>query len=404
MTKRFTLAVGLGFCSLALSAQQFLQTEVLEFAVSPCGTFYTYDLPPAGYHPSAPFGFANGFGIVTDADADGWEVGSPAPSCGDYVAPGSPVEGFSIQVGDVFKTNNANQFFDPCESAEIFSNSLSSGPAGDFRLALWTGSRNGLSIRQSTVTKEGEAMMIHRVKLCNNTAQTVDSVFYQRYLEPDPDQTLSGNFATRHQILPDLLAGSGVEARGYVIDECRIAILSPDDRAQASFGGFFGDKPSFGYYGENFFENSGEAVGDVSIQMTFNLGSLEPGECDCAAFAYAFRRQDYDRAYSVAAQACSAFDAFETDGDEEALVSRLFGSNAQEADRDLTWLAIPGGFQLMDLRGDEQVRIYDLGGRLVQAVFSTGNVQTITGLPAGMYLIQVQDQTGSLRSGKAVVQ
>ncbi len=403
MTKRFTVAIGLGLCSLTLSAQQFLQTEVLEFAISPCGTFYTPDLPPAGYHPSAPFGFTNGFGIVTDADADGWEVGSPAPSCGDYIAPGSPVEGFSVQVGDVFKTN-ADQFFDTCGNAEIFSNSLSSGPAGDFRLALWTGSRNGLSIRQSTVTKEGEAMMIHRVKLCNNSASTLDSVFYQRFLDPDPDNTLTGNFATRNRILPDVLVGSAVEAAGYAVGECRITLLSPDERARASIGGFFGDKPTFGYYGENFFQNSGSIIGDFGVQITFNLGSLEPGECDCAAFAYVFRRQDYDRAYSVATQACSAFDAFDTDGDAEALASRLFGTNAQEVDRDLTWLAIPGGFQLMDLGGDEQVRIYDLGGRLVQASFSTGNVQTITGLPAGMYLIQVQDQSGTLRSGKAVVQ
>jgi len=389
--------------SLTLSAQQFLQTEVLEFAISPCGTFYTQDMPPAGYHPSISFGFFNGFGIVTDADADGWEVGSPAPSCGDYIAPGSPVEGFSVQVGDVFKTN-ANQFFDTCGSAQIFSNSLSSGPAGDYRLALWTGSRNGLSIRQSTITKEGEAMMIHRVKLCNNGPSALNDVFYQRYLDPDPDQLLTGNFVTRNQILPDLAAGSAVEARGFSLDECLITMISPDERAQGSFGGFFADKPSFGYFGENFFQNSGEAILDASIQMTFNLGTLEPGECDCAAFAYVFRREDYDRAYSVAAQACTAFDAFEVDGDEEALLSRLYGSNAQEVDGDLTWMSIPGGFQLTDLQGDEQVRVYDLGGRLVYASFSTGNVQTISGLPAGMYLIQVQDAQGSLRSGKAVVQ
>lgn len=389
--------------SLPLSAQDFLQTEVLEFAVSPCGTYYLNEMPPAGYHPSASFGFFNGFGIVTDADADGWEVGSPAPSCGDYISPGSPVEGFSVQVGNVFKTNS-NQSFDSCASADIYSNSLSSGPAGDFRLALWTGSRNGLSIRQSTVTKEGEAMMIQRVKLCNNSASTLDSVFYQRFLDPDPDNALSGNFVTRNKVLSDILEGSAVEASGLSIDECKITLLSSDERARGSIGGFFGDKPSFGYYGEGFFINSGSNIADAGIQITFNLGSLEPGECDCAAFAYAFRREDYSRAYTVTAQACSAFDAFEADGDEEALVSRLFGSNAQEIDRELSWLTIPGGFQLMDLRGDEQVRIYDLGGRLVHTSFSTGNVQTITGLPAGMYLIQVQDQSGMIRSGKAVVQ
>ncbi len=402
MNRLLTAILFAGLWSSAVSAQEFLQTDVLEFTISPCGTFTNNIAPPPGYHPNLLYGTVYGFGIVTDPAEDGWETGTPTLYTGDHVFPGSPVEGFSVQIGEEFRTNINS--FDDCASAGIYTNDVSTAVIGDLRLASWTGSRNGLSIRQSTVTKAGEPMMIHRVKLCNNSGAALDSVFYQRYMDADSEQPWTGNFVTKNVVLPDLEEGSAVESFGQTFDNCRIAIISPDERAQGSIGGFFGDRPSFGYYGENFFQNSGVFTGDVGIQMTFNLGTLEPGECDCAAFAYAFKRSDYDRAYGIAEDACTAFESFDEDGDAGALASRLYGSNQLEISNDLTWIAFPQGFQLTNLSSGDQVQVYDLSGRLVNSSISAGNIHPVSSLIAGMYIIEVRSQSGAFRSGKAVVQ
>lgn len=405
--KKFNLNVAVWlaattFGTLSLHAQEFLQTDVVEFVVSPCGTYAYSEVPPPGFHPNTSIGGIFGFGIVADPDKDGWETGSPTAYCGDYVYPGSPVEGFSVQVGDQFKVNGSS--FPNCDNAGIPAESLQSMAFGDYRLALWTGAAGGVSVRQATIARNGEAYMVQRVKICNQGSETLDSVFYQRYLDPDPDINWGGSFATNNKVLEDLSAGSGVEARGIVFDNCRITLLSPDDRAQGSYGGFNASKPSQGYYGLGEFVNSGSSTADIGVQLTFKLNDLEPGQCDCAAYAYAFSPSDYPRAYRVARFACGAFDLFEEDEDPDLLASRLFGSNALESDATVfPWLAQPDGFILQDLQEGAYMEVFDLHGRRVAALAATHSAERFSDLPSGMYIVHIRNADGSQRSGKVLV-
>ncbi len=401
MHLKTTLLLATGLFAGTTFAQQFLQSDVVEFAISECGTYAANTPPPAGYHPNVSFG--TGFGIVADPDQDGWETGSPTLYCGDYVYPGSPVEGFSLQVGNQYKKNSAG--FLNCDDAQILPTSLSTGNFGDFRIAVWTGTAGaGISVRQSTMTKVGEAMMIQRVKICNNSSSDLDSVFYQRFLDPDPEQPWSGGFATRNIVIDPSASGSGVEASGLTFDNCRIALISPDDRSQGSFGGFNGDKPSLSYFGQGAYSNSGSNVADNAVQLTFYMGSIAAGQCDCAAYAYVFKREDYGRATAITNLACSAFDLFEEDEDAEQLASRIFGTNHFEDHASIQWLAIPGGFQLQNLGAGDYVEVYDLSGRLVHNQFCSTQAYAVTGLAAGLYVVQIRDQQGQVRSGKATVQ
>jgi len=75
----------------------FLQGAFLEAGQAPNGSLgsdYSGGTPaPAGYHPH---GFG-GVAMVYDYGHDGWTVGTP-PYMGDYTLPGTPFEGWEIEV------------------------------------------------------------------------------------------------------------------------------------------------------------------------------------------------------------------------------------------------------------------------------------------------------------------
>ena len=79
-----------------------------------------------------------GLNFIADSDMDGWGAGTPE-YCGDYAIPGSPVEGWGIQIAELLTTT-------PTEPVQlsIFPGSISSYTAeGDSVEALWEGSVAG---------------------------------------------------------------------------------------------------------------------------------------------------------------------------------------------------------------------------------------------------------------------
>jgi hypothetical protein len=389
-------------CAAQLSAQLYQRGDYAEYGVNECGTFTTFTNPPPGYHPNNSFGFP-GFGIVADPARDGWETGDPVPFCGDYVMPGSPVEGFSVQVGSAYLVNKNISSFDSCSSSDIPRTQQEIVNAGPLRLGFWSGNRGGLSVRQATAIRFDQAIMIHRVKLCNNTGSALDSVYYQRFTDPDPEWAYTNNFFTQNRIEVPASGGSLVEASGTSIPECRIALLTPDSRARASIGGFFDALPSWGYTGTFGYINSGTLTADVGVQLTFFLGNLEAGQCDCMAFAYVFKRSDYEKTLGILSRTCSAFDDFERHGDAETLSAALFGEGSPVEGLPLSWQAYPGGLLISDLEAGQTLQVFDMQGRLVHQGLSQGNVHVVQGLQPGIYILQAADEQGVMRQAKAAV-
>ena len=88
----------------------FMQGNYVEIGINECGVYGSNDEPPIGplgaYHGIN----MNGLGYIADHEKDGWDVstepGQPV-FCGDYFTPGSPEEGWAIQVGDVVYENHS---------------------------------------------------------------------------------------------------------------------------------------------------------------------------------------------------------------------------------------------------------------------------------------------------------
>lgn len=82
-----------------ISSEVFLQGDYVEVGIAKNGAFGTDNAAPSGYHPRYAGGTQLGF--VADIGKDGWSAGTPN-YVGDYFLPGSPQEGWDMQVGGVW--------------------------------------------------------------------------------------------------------------------------------------------------------------------------------------------------------------------------------------------------------------------------------------------------------------
>ncbi len=92
----------------------FLQQNRLEIGIANNGAYGTPENAPVGYHPNnnplisntynpvtgAFIQHTNALGFVADYDSNGWSVGTP-PYFGDYFLPGTPQEGWSVDINGV---------------------------------------------------------------------------------------------------------------------------------------------------------------------------------------------------------------------------------------------------------------------------------------------------------------
>ena len=186
--------------------------------------------------------------------------------------------------------------------------------------------------------------------------------------------------------------------------DCYVGMMSGDARARGSYGGFYYGIPSDAYNGVSPYINSGNLTADQAIQLTFDLGGMNDGDCECLAWAYVFDRADAVQSWSATRIACGAMDDFARTGDGEALAEALFGTNATEADRAFAWQSIAHGFRITDLASGERFQVFNRAGQLVHQGLANGAQADVQGLTPGLYVVQVLDQQGQSRSGKVMVQ
>jgi hypothetical protein len=82
-----------------LGTNIFLHGRYVEVGVGKLGYYGSDSVAPAGYHAHcATCTVPNCIGFAADPAMDGWATGTP-PMMGDYFAPGSPYEGWKLQLG-----------------------------------------------------------------------------------------------------------------------------------------------------------------------------------------------------------------------------------------------------------------------------------------------------------------
>jgi gliding motility-associated-like protein len=278
-----------------VGANAFLQGSVVEIGVNTCGAYGSNVLPPTGYHPTE---FA-GLGFVADSDLDGWDVGTP-DYCGDYFVPGSPVEGWQIQIDGTTWTNTDQSCFTSEVPGDVVSYDYTSG----IYTVVWEGEvgSEDLGITQKTILPEDAGFFVTKLIFCNNGVSPLEDIYYNRNVDPDNDQPWSGDFTTDNLIVfqPPADDKALVTSEGLTYG-CYLGIGALDTNARVSYGNFAttaGD-PDDVWFATGGYSGSGSSVGDIANSIAFYVGDLDPGECVCKAFAYILNEDDLEEALAL---------------------------------------------------------------------------------------------------------
>src|ERR1043165_4026200 len=172
----------------------YLQGRYLEIGMNNNGSFgacnnATYGILPAGYHAHLPG--TGALAEVYDYGHDGWTVGAPA-YMGDYTYPGSPFEGWAIQVngtrGQCYQTCAGNVTLNP---GWLTGTNTGYSNTGGRATGIWTGSAatGALQLRMETRVDTLASWVNVTVVMKNTSASALPGVYYWRSCDPDNDQS-----------------------------------------------------------------------------------------------------------------------------------------------------------------------------------------------------------------------
>lgn len=310
------LLVFLSFITVPTFAQLvgtncYVQGRYLDIGMTPNAAFGACNaqgaIPPS-YHrhttAGAPPTGAN-LAETYDYGHDGWAVGAPV-FMGDYTYPGSPFEGWALQVG----ASRAQAF----QSCTIITTGTSGGGAlagshtGYSNVAgratgTWTGTYTGggatLAIRQETRVDTLASAVVVTTVLRNTGPGATPPVYYQRTCDPDNDQTWPGggfftfntiihqNEDARHRVLVASRGNTG--ANSYMslgTKDCRARCCIYDSWPMSSAVDLAtvwnGTNPSSTH------NLGGTRDNDIAISLVYNLGSIPTGDSTILSYAYIF--------------------------------------------------------------------------------------------------------------------
>ena len=388
-----------------LGGSAFMQNSEVEVGINECGVFAT-DTTPAGYNGNS--GFPPGLGIVWTRPGGTFMD----DFCGDAFLPGSPEEGFQFSSDETGVLSNR-------QTSCVGSAGFGAGPdfpgsianyydGASVKAVRWTGGRLGLRLTQTVVTFDDYPVVVAKVQMCNGTGMDLNNAYYARSWDPDPDQAWAGTFTSQHRVVrqPPISGDAMVAAQGTSISDCSIAAVSVDSRARASFGSFFPTNPADMWAGNPPYSNSGSNIADEANQLSWNLGTLADGDCDCVAWAWFFSEDDASAARSASNLACDLIpDAITTDAEVRQLLDAVsFESLKGEIN------AFPNptsDFFQVDLRDfdAELIRVYDMSGRLVYQTQVTNAIEMVStdGWTPGLYTVTAEGN-GSVRTSRISVQ
>jgi gliding motility-associated-like protein len=312
------LAILMLCCSKSSMAQWvgtnvYLQGKYVEIGMTPNASFGTCNPQgaiPAGYHPHMCFGcsgippMGTNLAEVYDYGHDGWATGAPA-YMGDYTYPGSPFEGWELQIGtgrvQAFQNCTGTMWTGGAGMAMAGANAGYSNAAGR-AIGVWTGTATytggvALSVRQQTRVDTMASCVVVTTVLKNTSAVVAPNVYYHRSCDPDNDQTWSGggfptnntivhqNQDATHRVLVSSV-GMGYPASSYMAlgtKDCRAkcfiynswSISSTVDLATTWTGTY----PAVYALGAT-------SPGDIAIGLTYNIGNIPAGDSAIVSYAY----------------------------------------------------------------------------------------------------------------------
>jgi outer membrane protein OmpA-like peptidoglycan-associated protein len=257
----------------------FIRNEYVEFGIGSEGAFGEAGYP-SGWHYRSNTGQ---LGFVANPQADGW-----VNYYGDFFSPGSPLEGWGVEVnGTAYDNTNgwtndiAGSLGDPACEVDICGNT---GGA-----VTWTGAVGDLGVETQYGVVNDEVYVVMTVTLTNNGSSTLSDVYWFRNVDPDNSVMTTYSYSTTNTIMsqPDSTTDlAEVKATGG--DGADLYLIASDSRARVTHGGFYNNDASDIWSGSGFYSAVGDsAYDDAAISLAVSLGDMAPGQSETFRVIYA---------------------------------------------------------------------------------------------------------------------
>ena len=287
----------------------FARGSYTEIGLRPSGTFGAPRADtPVGYHDSRET-LNNLFGYIANRERDGW-----VDYDGDYFTPGSPEEGFALEIDGVNYNNNTVGLQEI--PGNITSAGIESDPcSGELAVIRWSGVVDNIQIERKIFVTGFGLFIQMETTLTNLDVVPKDNVFWMHNVDPDNNQTINAGappdaayattFFTRNEIVSQPTVGDPLafvcatqepwsaptqpDATGS-----NVCLYATDDRARVSYGGFGNRDASDVWNAAAGLEGAVGSVNiaDEAISLAMNLGTINPGES--VSFTYLYVFLDFD--------------------------------------------------------------------------------------------------------------
>jgi GEVED domain len=299
----------------------FLQGDYVEVGINRCGGWGTFGKAPVDYHARsgvqvmAPGNDMLNLGFIADPEKNGWTVGSPNLYNGDYFLPASPFVGWGISIaGTNYGTDRTNSNTNLCD--DLVSGSIPMTGAntladvnGTKASSTWQGNGSGILFKKITTVKQDKVYFTVQIKLYNTTASTINNIYYGEYVNPDPDFFYNGgttNVSNRNTIIfqnpadgKSLIQAIGVPGlQSYIglgSKDCRSRVFRGSGVATVQPNGY----PPNWYAGTTWPISGGDDANPSNnnfIGISFNIGSILPGDSTTFTYAYILKAEDFNDA------------------------------------------------------------------------------------------------------------
>jgi hypothetical protein len=203
----------------------------------------------------------------------------------DYLTPGTPHEGFSVNSATFGYSQNDNDGYSDFGTG---SPTLLTGAAamGYANAATWTGSNGSLQITNSYFFNPGDQRILVTTTL--TALSDIASLAFSRSLDPDPDVNTYGSFATNNQRGNSLygvtdFVGAAGPATGLTIGLLNLSGDTYTHNTEIGSGDCCNNRDPFEVLTGGTYDSTSA---DDSINLAWYVGDLTTGQSATLTYAY----------------------------------------------------------------------------------------------------------------------
>lgn len=272
--------------SQVIGGNAYLIGEFVEVAIDgDAGHEGTADWPghhSRGGNPEVPFGF------VANPEMDLWTQYD-----GDFFTPGTPENGFGLEINGVNYSNNAWN----SATTSTYLQEIPKAPGtlinyteeDNCVIVTWQGLVAGVRIHVKYILQKSSLYYTTEITLTNETASPINDLYYYRNIDPDNNDALGGTFNTTNKIefQPDGTCNKAlVSAKQSFPHSSFLGIGALGDKFRVSHGGFSNRDGSDIWNATGVLNGTVGDVntGDEAISLAYKT-SLAPGESETFSFS-----------------------------------------------------------------------------------------------------------------------